>query len=248
MSSELINSPRGRLFCNGSAILIVFDMDGTLIDAEAIDEIAKAANVGDLVVALTKRAMRGEMDFEEALRERVKLLKGLRVEEVNKVALNIPLMKGAKKLIHELKKEYRVAIVSGGFTIVAERVAQELEIDCLVANTLVIEDGVLTGEVVGPIVRQNSKKDALEAIAKREGIRPKDCVVIGDGANDISMFEASGFSIAFNANPILYDLADVIITKKDLSLILPVVRGGAYAEGVTRKESAAKKRRGRLEA
>jgi phosphoserine phosphatase len=147
-----------------------------------------------------------------------------------------------------LKKEYRVAIVSGGFTIVAERVAQELEIDCLVANKLVIEDGVLTGEVVGPIVRQNSKKDALEAIAKREGIRPKDCVVIGDGANDISMFEASGFSIAFNANPILYDLADVIITKKDLSLILPVVRGGAYAEGVTRKESAAKKRRGRLEA
>jgi phosphoserine phosphatase len=97
-------------------------------------------------------------------------------------------------------------------------------------------------------VRQNSKKDALEAIAKRWGIRPKDCVVIGDGANDISMFEASGFSIAFNANPILYDIADVIITKKDLSLILHVVRGGAYAEGVTREENAAKKRRGRLEA
>jgi phosphoserine phosphatase len=117
-----------------------------------------------------------------------------------------------------------------------------------VANKLVIEDGVLTGEVVGPLVRQNSKKDALEAIAKRWGIRPKDCVVIGDGANDISMFEASGFSIAFNANPILYDIADVIITKKDLSLILHVVRGGAYAEGVTREENAAKKRRGRLEA
>ncbi|MGZ4861837.1 MAG: HAD hydrolase family protein, partial [Halobacteriota archaeon] len=88
----------------------------------------------------------------------------------------------------------------------------------------------------------------LREVARQEGIHTRDCIVIGDGANDISMFEAAGFSIAFNANPVLYDIADVIITKKDLSLILPVVRGGAYAEGITRKESAAKKRRGRLEA
>ena len=223
-------------------------MDGTLIDGEAIDELAKAAKVENLVVALTKRAMRGEMDFEEALRERVKLLKGLPVTEVDRVAITIPLMKGAKDIIRELKKEYKIAMVSGGFTIVARRVAQELGIDCYVANELITEDGVLTGEVVGPLVRQNSKKDALEAIAKREGIRAKDCIVIGDGANDISMFEASGFSIAFNANPVLYDIADVIITKKDLSLILPVIRGGAYAERATREESAAKKRSRHLEA
>jgi phosphoserine phosphatase len=192
--------------------------------------------------------MRGEMDFEQALRERVKLLKGLKVIEVTKVALAIPLMKGAKELIRELKKEYKIAMVSGGFTIVARSVAHELGISCLIANELVVEDGVLTGEVLGPLVRQNSKKEALEAIAEREGIRPEDCIVIGDGANDISMFEAAGFSIAFNASPILYDIADVIITKKDLSLILPVLKRGAYAERVAGKESTAKEGSRRLEA
>ncbi|MEI7827038.1 MAG: phosphoserine phosphatase SerB [Euryarchaeota archaeon] len=248
MSSGPINSPLGRLFCHGSAILIVFDMDGTLIDGEAIDELAKAANVGDLVVALTKRAMRGEMDFEEALRARVKLLKGLKVAEVKKVALEIPFMKGAKELIRELKKEYKIAMVSGGFTIVARRVAQELGIDCLIANELIMKDGVLTGEVDGPLVRQNSKKEALEAIAKREGIRPEDCIVIGDGANDISMFEAAGFSVAFNASPVLYDIADIIVMKKDLTLILPIFKRGAYAKRVAGKESLAKKGSRRLKA
>jgi phosphoserine phosphatase len=157
-------------------------------------------------------------------------------------------MKGAKELIRELKKEYKIAMISGGFTIVARRVAQELEIGCLIANELIIKDGVLTGEVIGPLVRQNSKKEALEAIAEREGIRPEDCIVIGDGANDISMFEAAGFSIAFNASPVLYDIADVIITKKDLSLILPIFKRGAHAERVAGKESATKKRSRRLEA
>jgi len=217
-------------------------MDGTLVDAETIDELAKAAHVGDLVMALTRRAMRGEMDFEEALRERVKLLKGLTVEEVNKVALNIPLMKGAKELTRELKREYRIAMISGGFTIVAEKVARELGIDYTIANELIIKNGVVTGEVAGPLVHQNSKVNALNEIAQREGIRAEDCIVIGDGANDISMFKAAGFSIAFNANPILYDIADAIITKKDLSLILPILRGGAHAERVAREESVAKKR------
>ncbi len=248
MSLGLTNSLNGRLFCNGSAILIVFDMDGTLVDAETIDELAKAANVGDLVVTLTKRAMRGEIDFEEALRKRVKLLKGLTVEEVNRIALNIPLMNGATELIHELKKEYKVAMVSGGFTIVANEVARKLGIDYTVANELIEANGVLTGEVAGPLVQQNSKMRALEEIAQQEGVRAKDCIVIGDGANDISMFKAAGFSIAFNANPILYDIADVIITKKDLSLILPILQGGAYAKRIAGKKSAAKKRSRSLEA
>ncbi|MGZ4904175.1 MAG: phosphoserine phosphatase SerB [Halobacteriota archaeon] len=248
MSLGPINSLNGRLFCNGSAILIVFDMDGTLVDAETIDELAKAANVGDLVATLTKRAMRGEMDFEDALRERVRLLKCLPVEEVNRIALNIPLMKGATELIKELKKEYKVAMVSGGFTIVANEVARKLGIDYTVANELIEKNGFLTGEVVGPLVHQNSKMEALHEIARQEGIHTEDCIVIGDGANDISMFEAAGFSIAFNANPILYDIADVIITKKDLSLILPILQGGAYAKRIAGKKSAAKKRSRSLEA
>ncbi|MDD1721110.1 MAG: phosphoserine phosphatase SerB [Euryarchaeota archaeon] len=214
-------------------------MDGTLVDAETIDELAKAANVGDLVASLTKRAMRGEIDFEDALRERVRLLKGLKVEEVNRVALNIPLMKGATELIKELKKEYKVAMVSGGFTIVATEVARKLGVDYTVANELITKNGFLTGEVVGPLVRQNSKSGALQEIARQEGIHTEDCIVIGDGANDISMFEAAGFSIAFNANPILYDIADVIITKKDLTLVLPILQGGAYAKRIAGKKSTA---------
>jgi phosphoserine phosphatase len=240
MNSELTSSRNGRLFCDGSATLIVFDMDGTLIDAETIDELAKAAKVGNQVTLITKQAMRGEIDFEEALKERVKLLKGLTIREVNAVIQKIPLMNGAEQLIIELKKSYKIAMVSGGFTIVAEKIAEKLGIDCTIANELKIEEGVLTGDVSGPLMSQDSKKDVLEEIAIKEGISTKDCIVIGDGANDISMFKAAGFSIAFNANPILKDASDIVITEKDLRLILPVLKGEKYAKRFTGKESATK--------
>lgn len=240
MNSELTSSRNGRLFCDGSATLIVFDMDGTLIDAETIDELPKVAKVGNRVARITKRAMRGEIDFEEALKERVKLLKGLTIGEVNAVIQKIPLMNGAEQLIIELKKSYKIAMVSGGFTIVAEKIAEKLGIDCTIANELKIEGGVLTGDVSGPLMRQDSKKGVLEEIAIKEGISTKDCIVIGDGANDISMFKAAGFSIAFNANPILQDASDVVITEKDLRLILPVLKGEKHAKRFTGKESVAK--------
>jgi phosphoserine phosphatase len=202
--------------------LIAFDLDNVLIDGEAIDEIGKIAGTQNKIAEITRKAMEGELDFETALKERVTLLKGIRVDDIKKVIQNIPLMDGAKESISTLKKRgYKIAIISGSFEVIANRVKDELDIDYVYANTLHEKDGRLTGEVSGPLLCK-SKADVLNDIIKIENIAADECAAVGDGANDISMLQIVKLGIAFNAKPVLKDIADVVIEKRDLREILPL--------------------------
>ena len=204
--------------------LIVFDMDSTLIDAETIDELAKAAGVGREVSAITERAMKGEIDFSQALKERVKLLKGLTLEDAIAALDKMPLMPGAKELINFVKSAgYTTAMVSGGFTLSSERVGKLLGIDHVVSNELIVKEGIITGEVVGSLTAQNSKELVLEEIAAQHGIAPEDCIVVGDGANDICIFKRARYAIAFNSKPVLRQHADIVIIEKNLKAVIPVI-------------------------
>lgn len=217
MSSRLGGNVRRRK-------LIVFDVDSTLVDAEIIDELAEVAGVGEEVARITSLAMKGEIDFGEALRKRVRLLRGLPKTEVIKVAKRIPIMPGAERLLKEAKsKGYKTIAITGSFMTVVHKVNEKLNLDHAVANELVIKDGVVTGQVRGPLTEQNAKVRVLEQIAKSEGVSLQDCIVVGDGANDLDMFMKAGFSIAFNADPVLKDVADVVIDQKDLGLLIPLL-------------------------
>lgn len=197
--------------------LIVFDMDSTLVDAEIIDELAKAAGVEREVKELTKKAMNGELSFKEALKERVKLLKGLPVEVLERIYREIKLTEGAKELIKSLKESgYKVALVSGGFTYFTERLKEELDLDYAFGNELEIKDGRLTGRVRGRIIDAEEKARIIEEIAAREGISRENVVAVGDGANDRIMIENAGLGIAFNAKKALKEIADGTLSKDHL--------------------------------
>jgi len=206
------------------AKLIVFDMDSTLIDAETIDELARAAGVVEKVSDITNRAMCGELDYGKALTERVALLEGLSLDAAIQASDAMPWMQGAHELVDHVKKlGYKTAMLSGGFTISAERIGRELGMDHIMSNELEVADGVLTGHVCGPLTMQDGKANAFIEIAKTEGVLPEDCIVIGDGANDICLFKKAGFGIAFNAKPILKEHADASIDGKDLQKIIPLI-------------------------
>lgn len=197
--------------------LIVFDMDSTLVDAEIIDELAKYAGVEEEVKRITEKAMRGEIDFKKALEERVKLLKGLPVEVLEKIYRNVKLTEGAKELIQALKRAgYKVAVVSGGFTYFTERLKEELGLDYAFGNELEIKDGKLTGRIKGRIIDAEEKARIIEEIAKKEGISKENIVAVGDGANDKIMIENAGLGIAFNAKDVLKDVADGTLSKENL--------------------------------
>ncbi|WP_342303978.1 phosphoserine phosphatase SerB [Methanolobus sp. ZRKC5] len=205
--------------------LVVFDMDSTLIDAETIDELAHAAGVGDEVASITEKAMRGELDFSHALFERVRLLKGLSLDNAHDALDKMPFMPGAKILVDYLKSHgYKTAMISGGFTIAAERVGETLGMDHVVSNELLVDEGCLTGEVRGPLTGQCSKEHVLEEISRKYGVEPEDCIVVGDGANDICIFKRAKYAIAFNSKPILHEHADIVITEKNLEAVIPVIQ------------------------
>ena len=179
--------------------LVVFDLDNVIIDGEAIDEIGKLANVEDDIAAITEKAMQGEIDFETSIKDRVKLLEGTSIEDIQKVASELPLMPGAEDTIKGLKeKDVDVAIISGSFDVVADIVKEKLGVEIAYTNSFTVDDGKLTGEVTGPLV-SNSKLDVLKDHVEKAGITLENVVAVGDGANDISMIESAGCGIAFNA-------------------------------------------------
>lgn len=201
--------------------LIVFDVDGTLIDAEMIDELAKAAGVGIKVSEITSRAMNGEIDFKQALTERVQLLKGLDVKILDSIVENLDVTPGAEELIIALKAlGYKIALISGGFIQFVEKIKQKLGIDYVYANKLVIKDGKLTGEVVEPIIDAERKADLMREIAEKENLLMEQVVAVGDGANDRFMLENSGLGIALYPKAVLQKVASGVITKDNLAGIL----------------------------
>jgi len=202
--------------------LIAFDLDNVLIDGEAIDEIAKLAGTESEVSKITQQAMEGKLDFETALKQRVALLKGTSVEEINRIVQKIPIMEGAEETIAELKNRgYKIATISGSFENIAQRLKDVLDLDYTFSNTLEEDEGFLTGEVSGPLV-VGSKGDVLAKIMDIEKLSSEECAAVGDGANDISMLEKAGLGVAFNAKPVLKQSADIIVEKKDLRELLNV--------------------------
>ncbi len=201
--------------------LVAFDMDSTLIDAEVIDELAKAAGVGAEVAEITERAMRGELDFTASFRARVALLKGLDENALQKIAAQLRLNEGAERLISTLKKMgYKTAILSGGFNYFGQYLQQRLGIDYVFANELEIRDGKVTGDVVGQVVDGQRKAALLREIAAKECIALEQVIAVGDGANDLPMLSIAGLGIAFRAKPIVKQSARQAISTLGLDGIL----------------------------
>lgn len=201
--------------------LVCFDMDSTLIEHEVIDELAKAAGVGDQVAAITERAMNGELDFTESFRARVALLKGLDEAVLSGIAANLKLSEGAEQLIRTLKVlGYKTAILSGGFTYFGRFLQQRLGIDYVHANELEIVDGRVTGNVVGHVVDGRRKAELLQEIAKKEGVDLEQVIAVGDGANDLPMLGIAGLGIAFRAKPLVKQNAKQSISTLGLDGIL----------------------------
>ncbi len=210
--------------------LIVMDVDSTLIQGEVIEMLAERAGCLDDVAAVTEAAMRGDLDFEQSLRARVSSLAGLDATVLDSVYDEIQLAPGARTMVRTLKRlGYRFAIVSGGFSQITDRIAEDLGIDYAAANDLEIVDGRLTGRIVGDVVDRAGKASALRAFADRAGIPVGATIAIGDGANDLDMLAAAGLGIAFNAKPVVQQAADTTVNVPYLDAII-------YLLGISREE------------
>lgn len=209
--------PAGRL-------LLLTDVDSTLIRNEVIDLLADEAGCGAEVARVTERAMAGELDFEQSLRARVALLAGLDEGALARAYARVTWTPGAVTLMRSLRSYGHVAgIVSGGFTYFTDRFAAELGIDHAYANKLGIVDGRLTGEVVGPVVDRARKAALLREIAAAEGIPMARTVGVGDGANDVDLIRTAALGIAFCAKPALRAAADACLDEPDLAAVLPLL-------------------------
>jgi phosphoserine phosphatase len=210
--------------------LIVLDADSTLLQGEVIDLLAEQHGCAAEVAVVTQAAMAGELDFEQALRQRVRLLAGLDESALGRVRHSLLLSPGARTLVRTLKRlGYETAVVSGGFTQVIGSLVSELGIDHLAANELEMKDGVLTGDLVGPIVDRKGKATALIRFAAAAGVPQSRTIAVGDGANDLDMLAAAGLGIAFNAKPLVREAADTALSVPYLDAIL-------FLLGITRGE------------
>lgn len=213
--------------------LLVADMESTIIEQECLDELADFAGVRPRIAAITERAMRGELDFEAALKERVGLLAGLDANVLQEIYdRRVTVMPGAGMLIATLKAHGATcALVSGGFTFYTERIARRLGFDVQQANSLDVADGRIAGTVATPILGREAKLEALQRLARERGITADDTLATGDGANDLAMIKAAGLGVAFRAKPIVAEQAAASLRHGDLTGLL-------YLQGYTRAEFA----------
>jgi phosphoserine phosphatase len=204
--------------------LVQLDVDSTFIQQEAIELLAIKAGVLEQVAAITASAMRGELDFEQSLRARVALLKGLPESVVGEVQKEISLTDGALELVATLHDSgHSVSLVSGGFLDIIEPMIKMMSIKYYKANKLEIADGVITGGLIGPVIDRAAKGEALREFALASEVAMENTVAIGDGANDLDMMAASGLSIAFNAKPIVIEAADLAINEPSLRSVIALI-------------------------
>lgn len=207
-----------------TSFLVVFDVDSTLINEEAIELLAEHSGNREKVAEITERSMRGEIDFSTSLIERVATLKGLPESVLEQTAKSLTPTKGASELIQEIQtRGGKAAAVSGGFIQLLTGLKRELNLDYAEANTLGIENGRLTGEVVGELVNREAKAKYLKLWAEENDIPLERTFAIGDGANDLGMMAIAGLSVAFCAKPIVRESADVVIDERDLTKVIELL-------------------------
>ena len=204
-----------------NTVLVIFDVEGVLYDAEYLPLLAEKMNKEKEVWEITKKGIQGKMDWEEGLRQRVELLKGLDYKTCKDVADSMPIMTGAKELCSALKNAgWKLMAVSGGFTIITDRLKTELGIDHIFTNELVFNDEKLDGVVVN--VNADKSKSAISKITEWDEKKENTTVVV-DGANDVKLFDISDLGIAFRAQDLVKDLATVTLDDKDLTKIIPII-------------------------
>ena len=207
-----------------TCFLVVFDVDSTLINEEAIELLAEHAANREKVAEITERSMRGEIDFSTSLIERVATLRGLPESVLEQTAKSLTQTKGASELIQEIHaRGGKAAAVSGGFIQLLNGLKRELNLDYAQANTLGVENGKLTGEVVGELVNREAKAKYLMLWAEENDIPLSRTFAIGDGANDLGMMAVAGVSVAFCAKPIVRESADVVIDERDLGQVIELL-------------------------
>jgi phosphoserine phosphatase len=215
--------------------LVAFDLDGTLIDMEIIDELAALAGVKKKAKEITRLAMNGKIDFKDSLIKRVSLLKGLKISDVEALKKKIQIAPGAQEFIRELKSAgFTTAIITGGFDTFAQYVGDVLGIDYIYANKLLVQRGRLTGKFKGKIISAQSKLDALKEIAKAEGLKLKECVAIGDGTTDLPILEHSGLGIGFKPKKPVKKRVNAILNKH-LGIATAMVGVGQITKDVTKR-------------
>ena len=201
--------------------LVLFDVDSTLIEQEVIDLLGARASRGEEVSKITAQAMAGELNFDEALKARVALLKGLPESVFQDVLGDISFTPGAESLIDELRRsDYRIGVVSGGFLNVLDSLLKDFNLNFVRANSLEVVDGYLTGQTIGTVINRTGKAQALKDFAEMSGVQLSECVAVGDGSNDLEMIQLAGLGVSYRGKEILNQAADVVIEEPGLDQLL----------------------------